>query len=136
TAQLPNTTIILDGGHNPDAAQVIAAHISTLESPVAAIVGMLANKDAKGFLDPIAPHVSALYAIPVAGHDHHAPADLAAIAAAAGVAQVHTAEDFTAALRMIASTVNADQPVAKTVLIAGSLYLAGKVLEANDEVPD
>ncbi|MCB2052269.1 MAG: bifunctional folylpolyglutamate synthase/dihydrofolate synthase, partial [Novosphingobium sp.] len=89
TARLPNTTIILDGGHNPDAAQVIAAHLSTLESPVAAIVGMLANKDAKGFLDPIAPHVSVLYAIPVAGHDHHAPADLAAIAAAAGVAQVH-----------------------------------------------
>jgi len=45
----------LDGGHNPHAANAIAAVLADLESraprPLVLITGMLANKDVGGFLD-------------------------------------------------------------------------------------
>jgi dihydrofolate synthase/folylpolyglutamate synthase len=40
------------------------------------------------------------------------------------------ASDITAALRSLS------KGPGKTVLIAGSLYLAGEVLKANEQVPD
>lgn len=131
TKLLPGIPVLLDGGHNPDAALAVAANLAERGKVAAGIVGMMANKDAKGFIEPIAPHLSALHAVPVPGHDHHLPADLARIAAQAGVENVQTAADVPSALRAIAS-----EPDAELVLIAGSLYLAGDVLKANDQIPD
>ena len=67
--------------------------------------------------------------MPVPDHEHHSAADLAAIAATLGI-RSSTATDVPAALRDLAN----DAPA--RVLILGSLYLAGEVLAANDELPD
>ena len=66
--------------------------------------------------------------MPVPGHAHHAPAALATIARGFGLT-ADVAGDPAAALDLLARS----EPEA--VLIAGSLYLAGTVLAANDEVP-
>jgi dihydrofolate synthase/folylpolyglutamate synthase len=126
------TPLWLDGGHNPSAGEAVAAALGLITQgrPLTMILGMLANKDAPGYLAPLAPHVGTLVAVPVPHHASHAPDDLARIAAAAGVARTGSAPDVATALSNIADA------TPSAVLIAGSLYLAGEVLRANDEAPD
>jgi dihydrofolate synthase/folylpolyglutamate synthase len=132
TDRLPTeSTVWLDGGHNPDAGAAIA---KTLENgpPVHVIIGMLMNKDALGFLTPFAHKIESLSAVPIAGHEHHDPLDLCRIATGhLGIALATPVGDIDAAMDRIASH---RQP--SNVLICGSLYLAGEVLRANDQSPD
>jgi dihydrofolate synthase/folylpolyglutamate synthase len=138
TDLVPGTMFLLDGGHNPDAALAMARFLDTRAAkPVRAIMGMLSAKDARTTLRTIAPHLSSFTAIPIEGSEYHPLDDLAAMAAEAGVAQVDTAPSLEAALQRIAADPSrAKSPMEGTVLITGSLYLAGQVLKANDEIPD
>lgn len=123
--------VLLDGGHNPQAGEAIAAHLAHVLAPgeqVELVVGMLANKDMAGFLSPLRPHLRAIHSVPVAGHADHPPQAYAALAQSWQIVHRHHAAP-TDAIRAIA-----DRPPAP-VLIAGSLYLAGAVLRANDQLP-
>ena len=124
------TALWLDGGHNPSAGEALAAALDRVapNAPVAAVVGVLANKDAAGFLAPFARRVGRLVAVPVGDHEHHAPAALADTARGLGVPMATTAPDLETALAALD-----DHP--GPVLIAGSLYLAGEALALNDEHP-
>jgi dihydrofolate synthase/folylpolyglutamate synthase len=128
----PETPLWLDGGHNPSAGEAIAAALARIAPdgrPLAVIVGMLANKDGAGLLRPFSHRIARLIAIPVPDHEHHAPVELAATGRALGVPHTDTADDLPTALRRLA----AERPA--TVLIAGSLYLAGEALALNEEPP-
>jgi dihydrofolate synthase/folylpolyglutamate synthase len=123
----------VDGGHNLDAAAPLASFLGqTLarRAPIDIVLGMMANKDAVGFLSMLAPHVGRLVAVPIPDHEHHAPASLAQIARDIGIAPVSVQDDLPSALRALA----ADSP-ARNILIGGSLYLVGKALEINEEFP-
>ena len=127
TARLaPAAELWIDGAHNPQAAAPLARALQGLARgrPVTLAIGMLANKDAPGVLRLLLPHVTDLVALPVPGHDHHPPAELAALAAATGIAST-----TAAALE------DAVDGASGIVLIAGSLYLAGTALCLNDELP-
>jgi dihydrofolate synthase/folylpolyglutamate synthase len=130
----PGSQLWLDGGHNPAAGAAVAAALRDIvaeaQLPCDLILGMLANKDPRGLLEPIAPLVGQVTGVPTPGHEHHSPAALAEIARGLGVAEVATAADVPAALGEVARS------GARVVLILGSLYLAGTVLEANGELPD
>lgn len=131
---LPSESAVwLDGGHNPAAAEAVSATLAQVaqERPVHLILGMLANKDAQGLLAPFVPLAQSLHAVPVPGHEHHAPTLLAQVAQTLGIPHAAPAIDVNAALRDIAR-----RGAAPVVLILGSLYLAGTVLEANGELPD
>ncbi|WP_066681974.1 bifunctional folylpolyglutamate synthase/dihydrofolate synthase [Sphingomonas sp. CCH9-E2] len=131
-ARLPaGAELWLDGGHNEAAAQSVSATLAQVANgrPAHLILGMLSNKDATGLLAPFAPLAASFTAVPVPGHAHHDPADLAATARALGIPSAATAPDVPTALANI-------QPEAPLVLILGSLYLAGEVLRENDELPD
>lgn len=137
TRQLPDCTFILDGGHNPDAALAMAKYLETrADRPVDAIVGMLSAKDARTTLTTIAPHLATLTAIPIEGSEYHPLESLAQMAAEAGVPVTQTADSLEQALAMIGARPRPPERQQGTVLIAGSLYLAGQVLLANDEIPD
>ncbi len=130
--------IWLDGGHNPDAARIIAVHFAVNRDQLGKadfVIGMMANKDAQAFIQTLAPVAAKLIAVPVPGHDHHAPEALVAIARSAGIKRVGSAPDVPSALAMLASI---GQPFDsfRRVVIAGSLYLAGEVLKLNRELPD
>jgi len=129
----PGFELWLDGGHNPDAAAALAASLPDLLAgrPLHLVVGMLANKDAEGFLAPLLPLATSLRAVPV-GEDHafHEPRALAERAAAAGLA-AGAFGDVAAALRDLA----ARELAPGVVLVCGSLYLAGAVLRANGTAP-
>jgi dihydrofolate synthase/folylpolyglutamate synthase len=131
---LPGRVLMLDGGHNPDAGQALA--VTLKESTLAAegidlVTGMLANKDVAGFLTPLRPLIRSIRSLPVPGHEHHGPEVFAQIAAEWDIP--HSAHQVvTEALEDIAAK---DPGGTRTVLIAGTLYLAGAVLVANDQPP-
>lgn len=133
----PGSHIWLDGGHNEAAAQSVSAALAQVAEgrTVHLVLGMLANKDATGLLTPFVPLARSLTAIPVPGHAHHDPAGLAEAARALGVPAADTAGDPVSALRGIAAAIAPGDPP-PVVLILGSLYLAGEVLRANEELPD
>jgi dihydrofolate synthase/folylpolyglutamate synthase len=123
----------LDGAHNPGAARAVAEHFRGLDRPFHLIFGLLANKDAPGVLHPFRGRSLSVHPIPVPEHEHHAPAELAAIAREAGMTAT-TATDVEDALGWIAR--HADRARPPVVLIMGSLYLAGTVLAANGQAPN
>lgn len=109
----------LDGGHNPDAGQAIARHFNG--QPLHLIIGMLDNKDPQALIGPFDGALLSLTVVPIEGSPHH------------------TVEAFGTAAKFApdVATALADLPTdGVRVLIGGSLYLAGKVLKANDELPD
>ena len=133
----PGSELWVDGGHNPSAGRVIGdflrGHVAP-DRPLHIILGLLANKDAGGFLAAMGRVAADFHMVPVRDHAHHAPASLAEIARLAG----HTAcpaVDIDDALGRIeqAASPGAPPPV---ILIAGSLYLAGEALERNGIVVD
>jgi dihydrofolate synthase/folylpolyglutamate synthase len=133
-AILPKRTLMLDGGHNPDAGQALAATLR--ESALATdgidlVTGMLANKDVLGFLEPLRPLLRSIRSLPVPGHEHHGPEIFAGIAERWDLP--HSAhQTVTEALQDLANTAPESE---RTALIAGTLYLAGAVLIANDQPP-
>ncbi len=128
----PGSELWLDGGHNEAAAAAVSATLAQVAQgrPVKLVLGMLSNKDAQGLLAPFAKLASGFTAVPVPGHEHHAPARLAEVAQMLGIPHAATAPDVPRALTAIAR-----EGGAPLVLVLGSLYLAGTVLEANGELP-
>ncbi len=129
----PGSELWLDGGHNEAAAAAVSATLAQVAQgrPVQLVLGMLANKDAQGLLAPFAKLAAGLHAVPVPGHEHHAPARLAEVAQLLGIPHASVAPDVPRALTAIAR-----EGGAPLVLVLGSLYLAGTVLKANGEVPN
>jgi dihydrofolate synthase / folylpolyglutamate synthase len=94
--------------------------------PTYLICGMLNTKDVRGYMLPLAPHVTRLYAVCIPGEKNTLPAAETRDAAIHGGIDAVTAADVASALRTIAEI----SPDAR-VLICGSLYLAGSVLREN-----
>jgi dihydrofolate synthase / folylpolyglutamate synthase len=120
----PGWELWLDGGHNPGAGEILAAHLESWhDRPIHLVVGMKDSKDAVGFLRPLLPHATTLWA--VAEPEQHSALPVEAIVAASGgVARPgpHVAD----ALAAIGRT----SPPGR-VLICGTLYLAGEVLKRD-----
>ncbi len=127
------SSLWVDGGHNPAAGKALAESVRPFLQPgqrLLLVAGMLANKDAEGFLKPFAGMASAIYTVPVPGHAGHDPQALAGVASTMGMATA-TAPNIRQALKAIART--GDAP--PLVLITGSLHLAGAALELNGLIP-
>lgn len=114
-----------DGGHN-DSAGLALAQWAAEEPPVSLVVGMLASKDVAAFLEPLAPFVDQLVAVPIQSPPRpaHDPAHIAAVAEAFGLYATQ-ADDVAAALERL----RADN--ARRALACGSLHLLPEVLPAD-----
>lgn len=133
TALIPSAAEFwLDGGHNPNAARMIADFFAG-GAKVDLVIGMLANKDARGFLSLLAPIARSMTAVPIPGHDCHRPAELSAMAQACGIAETAEAPDLQSALSQLAARRADTSP---RIAILGSLYLAGVALSENNQLPD
>ncbi len=138
-AHLPEgSELWLDGGHNPGAGSVIAEALATLNErksmPVYIISGMINTKDASGYFKPFNGLVSDVLTVPVTGSDASVdPVVLASDAADAGLtAEPH--RNLVSALQAIKMKVGSGTP--PRVLVGGSVYLAGEVLEQNGTIPE
>ena len=132
----PGCEIWLDGGHNAEGGRVAAAALGDLEErvsrPLVVIAGMMANKDASGFLANFAGLTRHIIAVQIPDNDNAMPPDRLADAARALGMRVETAASVEAALRALARLAYEVPP---RILITGSLYLAGHVLAANGTPP-
>ncbi|MEE9347901.1 MAG: bifunctional folylpolyglutamate synthase/dihydrofolate synthase, partial [Robiginitomaculum sp.] len=131
TAQDNGSQLWLDGGHNRHAALAIAASLADLEAqdprPLILIMGILANKDAGGYLDALEGLAGGLVAVPIEGHASLAPPILTELARTRGM-ETGMADDVTLALSRALDMGKALGGKAPRILICGSLYLAGRVL--------
>ena len=114
---------ILDGAHNPDAARSVAATWRTgygsLQTPI--ILGVVADKDARGICAELAPIASEFIIVPVRSPRAGSVDALREIAAA------HRPARICASLTGAIETVPREQTPA---LITGSLFLIGEALVA------
>lgn len=117
----------LDGGHNPAAGAALAEALTRLPPrPLHLICGMLNTKDAAGYMAPLAPLAAHLHAVSIPGEANTlSAADTRAAATRTGL-PASEAPSVAAAIDAIV----AQTPEAR-ILICGSLYLAGRVLQTN-----
>jgi len=126
----------LDGGHNEAAAVAIAGWLDAeAKTPLHLVMGMLNSKDPAAFLEKLKPYVTSLRTVAIPGEEASLGADeLAALAMGLGIS-ASPSDSVSQALDEIARTEDGpwDGPGngEGRVLIAGSLYLAGKVLAEN-----
>ncbi|MEQ1538634.1 MAG: bifunctional folylpolyglutamate synthase/dihydrofolate synthase [Sphingorhabdus sp.] len=116
------TEVWLDGGHNVDGGRAIAAHFAGETRHIHLFTGMLANKDPKAIIAPLKDRLASITALPVPGHEHHKVDAFGNEAIAA--------PDIMSAFASIEI-----DPASQIILIAGTLYLAGAILKANNQIP-
>ena len=121
----PGWEIWLDGGHNPGAGHALADMLAGWsDRPVHLVVGMKQTKDATGFLAPLLERAASVQAVAEPGQHLALPVE-AIVAASSG--RAIPGPTVRAALARLAD--EADGP--GRVVICGSLYLAGVVLEQD-----
>lgn len=141
TRLLPEGALLyLDGGHNVAAAKEISQWIGK-RGHVNLVMGMLSNKDAEAFISVLKDQILHFCAVPINAHDCWPPAQLAAFAWDAGATTAFAFDSVENALRYINDVVPHEtdvpsEPDDRLTLICGSLYLAGEVLDANDQRPE
>ncbi len=132
----PRCEIWLDGGHNADGGRVVAAALGDLEErvsrPLVVIAGMMANKDAGGFLANFAGLTRHIMAVAIPDQANAMPPERLADAARSLGMRVEISAGAEAALRTLAGLAYEIPP---RILITGSLYLAGHVLALNGTPP-
>lgn len=123
----PQAELWLDGGHNAAAGKALGAHLATLPPrPTHLICGMLNTKDVTGYLAPLASEADSLTAVSIPGEINTLSAEETAKAAELVELEASTATNVAEAL----AGITAREPHAR-ILICGSLYLAGAVLQEN-----
>jgi dihydrofolate synthase/folylpolyglutamate synthase len=128
----------VDGGHNPGAGMVIAEAMAEQEEkrprPLFLIAGMINTKDQSGYFRAFHGMARHVFTVPVTHSEAGVGNDeLAARAMEAGL----TAEPVSSvenALKLLAETWDGAE-ASPRILICGSLYLAGEVLEKNGTPP-
>jgi len=118
---------ILDVAHNPGAAIVLAELLGELkiDGKTTAIVGMLADKDVAGVIEPLCGLVDSWIAVTAAGARAESASILAGQIANVCDKPCLIAESTTDACRMAGEGASADD----AVLVTGSFYLVGPALD-------
>jgi len=115
----------LDGAHNAAGGAVLARFVSGWkDKPVRLVFGMLKTHDAAAFLKPLAPLVEELAAVAIPREANSLSAEETADAARSAGLRASASPSLAAAVK------SAARPNSR-ILICGSLYLAGRVLEEN-----
>ena len=114
---LDGRTFWLDGAHNVDGAEALAASLPG--RPGVLVFGALADKEPENLAPILAPLASCHVLVPVPSPRSWAPV------ASGWWAGAHVATGIEEALR-----VAADRAAGAPILVAGSLYLVGAVRQA------
>ncbi|TKB16954.1 MAG: bifunctional folylpolyglutamate synthase/dihydrofolate synthase [Mesorhizobium sp.] len=128
--------IWLDGGHNPGAGVVIAEALAEQEEknprPLILISGMINTKDQSGYFSAFKGLARHVYTVPVSKSDAGVPNDELALRAADAGLSAEPVGSVANALMLLRDTWDGPPP---RILIGGSLYFAGAVLDENGTPP-
>jgi dihydrofolate synthase/folylpolyglutamate synthase len=139
-AQAPEgSEIWLDGGHNPHGGRAVAEAIAGFEErdprPLYLVTGMINTKDPKGYFEAFEGLARRVFTVGIRNSDATIdPVALAHDAAEAGLIAepVDSAADALALISVLAK----GDDRAPRILIGGSLYFAGNILEENGTPPE
>ena len=114
--------LLVDGAHNPAAAESLRQYVDTLARPITWVVGILSTKDCEGIFQALLRASDELLLVPVPDHSTAEPEALAKLASqiCPDLAKVQTFPDVFAAL-------DAAEPE-RQIVLCGSLYLVGYFL--------
>jgi dihydrofolate synthase/folylpolyglutamate synthase len=131
--------IWLDGGHNPHGGRAVAEAMVTFEErdprPLYLVTGMINTKDPKGYFDAFQGLAREVFTVGIRNSDAGLdPVALASDAAEAGLV-AEPVDSTETALRKIAA-LSRRSGQSPRILIGGSLYFAGTVLEDNGTLPE
>lgn len=131
-----NAHIWIDGGHNPHAGEAISNELRKPEygnqGPLTMIVGMLTTKEPEGFFKNFLSLAEKVITIPVSQSDAGFDPKILANSAQKVGLNTQTANSIEEALAMIAV---GESGALQRILICGSLYLVGEVLQKNETPP-
>jgi len=116
--------ILIDGAHNPAAAQALRQYADTLEAPLTWVMGMLATKDYREIFTALLRLGDCLHLVPVPDHSSANPLELAILARGIcpDLAICQTHDDLNSGLKAAKSD--------RVVILCGSLYLVGHFLKS------
>ena len=118
--------IIVDGGHNPQCAQAVAASLAAYfpGKKISFLMGVLADKDFRGIFDPIVPLAERIAAVTPDSHRALPAAELCRkLAGEYGFADAAAYPDAAAALAALRESVGPED----VICVCGSLYMIGEV---------
>ncbi len=115
--------VLLDGAHNPDGAAALAQALAALHPgrPAELVFGVLGDKDHRGMLEALRPVVRRLHLVAPHSPRARAPGEVAALAAALGLAA-----DLHGGVGEAIACARAAAADGAPVVVAGSLYLVGE----------
>lgn len=114
--------LLLDGAHNPAAAQALREYVDTLPQPVTWIMGILSTKEQDKILNNLVRPGDTLYTVPVPNHSTTPATELCQM-------QQQVEDCFPCdSLETALETVFSLQPQPPTTILCGSLYLVGYFL--------
>ena len=126
----------LDGGHNPGAGVVIAEALAEQEEknprPLILISGMINTKDQTGYFSAFKGLARHVYTVPVSMSDAGVPNDELALRATEAGLSAEPVSSVASALMLLRDSWDGPAP---RILIGGSLYFAGAVLDENGTPP-
>jgi len=131
--------IWLDGGHNPHGGRAVAEAMAAFEErdprPLYMITGMINTKDPKGYFEAFEGLTRQVYTVGIRNSEATIdPVALAHDAAEAGL-KADPVDSAREALSRVAQLARSDDRPPR-ILIGGSLYFAGNILEENGTPPD
>ncbi len=123
----------IDGGHNADASVQLKKSMNFINKKnLHVIYGSLKNKDHISFLKNLTVIASSLCVVDIEQQSSSLPKTEAVVAAKeAGWNKIQTAKNIREAIKYICSK-NDSYDSQVSILICGSLYLAGEALKQND----
>ncbi len=119
--------VVLDGAHNPDGAGALVKAMRPYAGKIHAVVGMMRDKNVRGFLETVLPLCECVTAVPAC--------DLPRAMPAAELAEL--SRTFCADVRVETDLARALSATKEPVFIFGSLYLASQVkqLQKDRKIP-
>lgn len=115
--------VILDGAHNLQAMQALAAALTPISRPKTALIGMMADKDYPRAAAAIAAVCDHVVTVPVLGNPRSASEQALAEAVSPHCPDVYPIQDYSAALQRAAMLAGSDG----LIVLCGSFYLAGEL---------
>ncbi|MGL5939499.1 MAG: bifunctional folylpolyglutamate synthase/dihydrofolate synthase [Waterburya sp.] len=121
-----NHPLLIDGAHNPAAAQALRKYIDTLKRPIIWVMGMLSSKDHQDILQVLLKPQDELHLVPVPDHSSAEPKELATLAkqVCPRLSKCETYDNLFTALDIALESVEKSTDD-KLVVLCGSLYLIG-----------
>jgi dihydrofolate synthase/folylpolyglutamate synthase len=124
--------LLIDGAHNPSAAQVLRQYVDTLDKPVIWVMGMLSTKEHADIFQALLRPGDRLYLVPVPDHSSANPETLASLAETLcpELELCQSFSDLFIALKAVSQRHNNEDNL---IVLCGSLYLLGYFLKNNSQ---